>query len=111
MRHLLFTLKGCDVELLEDTEFMRKALFQTAKECNSTLLDLSIHKFEPQGFTGLAMLAESHISIHTWPEKSMAVCDAFTCGEHTTPEKGVEFLKERLKATEVVLREFERPIQ
>jgi len=41
----------------------------------------------------------------------MAVCDAFTCGEHTTPEKGVEFLKERLKATEVVLREFERPIQ
>ena len=84
MRHILFTLKGCNVKLLEDTEYMRLMLYNSAKECNSTLLNLSVHKFEPQGFTGIAMLAESHISIHTWPEKGMAVCDAFTCGDHTT---------------------------
>lgn len=86
-------------------------LFKTAKECNSTLLDLNVHKFEPQGLTGIAMLAESHLSIHTWPEKGMAVCDAFTCGDHSTPEKGVEFLKQSLEATDIICHEFERPLE
>ena len=53
----------------------------------------SVHKFEPQGLTGVAMLGESHISVHTWPEKGMAVCDAFTCGE-TYTKKGVEYMKD-----------------
>ena len=87
MKHILFTLKGCNVDKMEDKEFMRMMLYRAAKECNSTLLNLSVHKFEPQGLTGIAMLGESHLSVHTWPEKGMAVCDAFTCGDHTTPEK------------------------
>jgi S-adenosylmethionine decarboxylase len=111
MRHILFTLKGCNVELMEDIDYMRLMLYNAAKECNSTLLNLSVHKFEPQGFTGIAMLAESHISIHTWPEKSMAVCDAFTCGDHTTPEKGVEYMKEMLQASNIISREFVRPLE
>ncbi len=111
MRHILFTLKGCNVELMEDTEYMRLMLYNAAKECNSTLLNLSVHKFEPQGFTGIAMLAESHISIHTWPEKGMSVCDAFTCGDHTTPDKGVEYMKTMLKASNIISREFVRPLE
>ena len=111
MRHILFTLKGCNVELMEDIDYMRLMLYNAAKECNSTLLNLSVHKFEPQGFTGIAMLAESHISIHTWPEKSMAVCDAFTCGDHTTPERGVEYMKEMLQASNIISREFVRPLE
>ena len=111
MRHILFTLKGCDIDRMEDKEFMRMLLFRAAKECNSTLLNLSVHKFEPQGLTGIAMLAESHLSVHTWPEKGMAVCDAFTCGDHTTPEKGVEYMKEQLKATDIILHEFIRPLE
>jgi len=111
MRHILFTLKGCDIDRMEDKEFMRMLLFRAAKECNSTLLNLSVHKFEPQGLTGIAMLAESHLSVHTWPEKGMAVCDAFTCGDHTTPEKGVEYMKEQLKATDITLHEFIRPLE
>ena len=79
---------------------MRMMLYRAAKECNSTLLNLSVHKFEPQGLTGIAMLAESHLSVHTWPEKGMAVCDAFTCGDHSTPEKGVEYMKQSLQATD-----------
>jgi S-adenosylmethionine decarboxylase len=72
---------------------------------------LSAYKFDPQGVTSIAMLAESHISIHTWPEKNMAVCDVFTCGDKSTPEKGVEYMKEQLKATDIVSREFERPLE
>ena len=80
MKHILFTLKGCPFELLDDKEFIRMLLYRATKECKSTLLNLAAHKFDPQGVTSIAMLAESHISIHTWPEKGMAVCDIFTCG-------------------------------
>jgi S-adenosylmethionine decarboxylase len=57
------------------------------------------------------MLAESHLSIHTWPENGMAVCDVFTCGDSTMPEKGVEYMKEQLKATDIVSNEFVRPLE
>ena len=110
VKHILFTLRGCPFELLDDKEFIRVLLFRTAKECKSTLLNLAVHKFEPQGVTCVAMLAESHISIHTWPEKEMAVCDIFTCGDTAMPENGVEYMKEKLEATEIVSNEFIRPL-
>tara|TARA_B100001778_G_scaffold107102_1_gene87679 strand:+ start:980 stop:1315 length:336 start_codon:yes stop_codon:yes gene_type:complete len=111
MKHILFTLKGCCPELLDNKEFIRVLLFRASKECKSTLLNLAVHKFDPQGVTCVAMLAESHISIHTWPEKGMAVCDVFTCGETATPENGVEYMKEQLKATDIVSEQFERPLE
>ena len=86
-------------------------LYNATKEAKSTLLNLATHKFEPQGVTGVAMLAESHISIHTWPEKGMAVCDVFTCGDSAEPENAVEYMKEKLKATEIVSNEFVRPLE
>ena len=55
------------------------------------------------------MLAESHISIHTWPEKQMAVCDIFTCGDHTNPMDGFWYMKESLKALAATHREYIRP--
>ena len=83
MKHILFTLKGCPFELLDDESNIKLLLYNATKEAKSTLLNLATHKFDPQGVTGVAMLAESHISIHTWPEKGMAVCDVFTCGTST----------------------------
>ena len=111
MKHILFTLKGCPFELLDDKEFIRMLLYRATKECKSTLLHLAVHKFDPQGVTGIAMLAESHISIHTWPEKSMAVCDVFTCGDTAVPEDGVEYMREQLKATDIVSSKFVRPLE
>ena len=57
------------------------------------------------------MLAESHISIHTWPEKGMAVCDVFTCGDHAVPEAGVQYMYEMFGATDMISQEFERPLR
>tara|TARA_B100000900_G_C19956044_1_gene463687 strand:+ start:61 stop:396 length:336 start_codon:yes stop_codon:yes gene_type:complete len=111
MKHILFTLKGCPFELLDSKQFIRMLLYNATKECQSTLLNLSVHKFDPQGVTGIAMLAESHISIHTWPEKNMAVCDIFTCGDTATPEIGVEYMKEKLKATDIISNKFIRPLE
>ena len=83
MKHILFTLKGCTKDLLNDEEFVRDIVYTASRKCKSTLLALHSHKFDPQGVTCVAMLAESHISIHTWPEKGMAVCDI--CLLYTSP--------------------------
>ena len=111
MKHILFTLKGCPFELLDDEQNIKMLLYNATKESKSTLLNLATHKFDPQGVTGVAMLAESHISIHTWPENGMAVCDVFTCGETAIPEKGMEYMKEELRATDIVSNVFERPLE
>ena len=76
MRHILFTLKGCPFGLLDDEAHVRNVLVNAAALAESTLLGVQSHKFDPQGVTAVALLAESHISIHTWPENGMAVCDA-----------------------------------
>ena len=111
MKHILFTLKGCPFEPLDDEQNIKMILYNATKESKSTLLNLATHKFDAQGVTGFAMLAESHISIHTWPEKGMAVCDVFTCGETAEPEKAVEYMKEQLKATDIVSNTFERSLE
>ena len=98
MKHILFTLKGSPFELLDD-KTKHQTTFIMQQKNPTTLLNLATHKFDPQGVTGVAMLAESHISIHTFnPEKGMAVCDVFTCGDTAEPEKAVEYMQEQLKA-------------
>ena len=111
MKHILFTLKECNSSLLDDEGCVRDTVYAAAGKCKSTLLALHSHKFDPQGVTCVAMLAESHISIHTWPEKRMAVCDIFTCGEHTKPKKGVEYMKMMFNAQDIICKSFTRPLQ
>jgi S-adenosylmethionine decarboxylase len=111
MRHILFTLKGCPYGLLDDEAHIRNVLVHAAHLCKSTLLNVSSHKFDPQGVTAVALLAESHISIHTWPEIGMAVCDVFTCGEHTEPRAGVTYMYEMFDANDLVSNEFVRPLE
>ena len=111
MKHLLFTLKDCTRDLLNDEEFIRDIVYTASKKCQSTLLAINSHKFQPQGVTCVAMLAESHISIHTWPENGMAVCDVFTCGEHTNPRSGATYMYEAMGATDLVSEIFIRPLK
>ena len=111
MRHILFTLKGCDPEILDNEEKVRFVLQYASKACKSSLLALNSHKFHPQGVTAVAMLAESHISIHTWPENQMAICDVFTCGDHTNPQAGVDYMYDVLGATGIINNEFIRPME
>ena len=108
MKHILFDLKDCPSELLDSEDHVRMSLYVAAKVSNSELLNISAHKFQPQGVTGLAMLADSHISIHTWPEKGVAVCDIFTCGDGCQPEMAVEYLSEWLESTNTKSKCYER---
>ena len=88
-KHCILELYGCDSSRLDDEAFLRDTITTAAKRAGATLLNLITHRFEPQGVTGLALLAESHISIHTWPEKGTLLLDIFTCGPE---EKGFNAL-------------------
>ena len=91
-RHCILELYQCDHTKLNDEAFIRTTITSSAKIAGATLINLVTHSFKPQGVTGLALLAESHISIHTWPEIGYAAVDVFTCGDHTMPEKACKLL-------------------
>ncbi len=96
-RHCILELYQCDHAKLNDEAFIRTTITSSAKVAGATLINLVTHSFKPQGVTGLALLAESHISIHTWPEIGYAAIDVFTCGDHTMPEKACKlFFKDFL---------------
>ena len=107
-KHLLLELYRCDCEKLNDESFLRCILNRAAKLANATVLNLISNKFEPQGVTAIALLAESHISIHTWPESNYSAVDIFTCGQNMLPELASQYLIEALKAKEHFLRVIER---
>ena len=108
MKHILFDLIDCPSDLLDDERFVRNSLFHASILSNSEIIKIDFHKFHPQGVTGYALLADSHLSIHTWPEKGVAKCDIFTCGAKSTPEKAVEYLVEAFKAAKSTSQEYER---
>ena len=107
-KHLLLELYRCDYERLNDESFLRCTLNRAAKVAKATVLNLISNKFEPQGVTAIALLAESHISIHTWPESNYSAVDIFTCGKNMMPELASEYLIESLIAKEHSLRVIER---
>lgn len=96
-KHLIVDMYGCSFESLDNLEFVKEAMLTAVEEANMTLLDFSYHKFEPQGLTAVAVLAESHMSIHSYPELGYAAVDVFTCGDHSRPDKAVSVLKSFLK--------------
>jgi len=97
-KHLLLELQDCNREVLNDLGFLREAMLEAADECGATVLGESFHPFSPQGVSGVVVIAESHLSIHTWPEYGYAAADIFTCGDSVQPERAAEVLIEKLGA-------------
>ena len=107
-KHFLLELYKCDYEKLNDESFLRCTLNNAAKLANATILNLISNKFEPQGVTAIALLAESHISIHSWPEGHYSAVDIFTCGKNMKPEISCKYLIQALMAKEHLLRIIDR---
>ena len=103
-KHFLLELYGCDYEKLNDESFLRCTLNNAAKLAKATVLHLVSNKFEPQGVTAIALLAESHLSIHTWPESRYSAVDIFTCGQNMKPDVSCKYLIEALMVEEHFLR-------
>ena len=107
-KHFLLELYRCDYEKLNDESFLRCTLNNAAKLANATVLNLISNKFEPQGVTAIALLAESHLSIHTWPEEHYSAVDIFTCGKNMKPDVSCKYLIQALMAGEHLLRVIHR---
>lgn len=107
---LLLDLKNCDRQRLNDLGFIRNALLSAAEEVGATVMSESFHQFSPQGVTGIVAIAESHLSIHTWPEYGYAAVDIFTCGDSFEPAKAAALIVKRLEARDPAIIEIKRGI-
>lgn len=96
--HHIAELCDCNESLLNNSEFISNSLKEAITYSNATLLEEVKYEFTPQGITAVCLLSESHISIHTWPEKRYAAVDIFTCGSHTHPEKACEYMINALES-------------
>ncbi len=96
--HLLLELRECNPKLLNDIDFIRQTLLDTAHELGATVVGESFHRFSPQGVTGILAIAESHISIHTWPEFGYAAADVFACSNSFRPKEAAEILIDKLES-------------
>jgi S-adenosylmethionine decarboxylase len=104
--HVIIDLWGCSG--LDDIEHIDRTLKTCVEECKATLLHIHLHRFEPSGgVSGVAVLAESHISIHTWPERGYAALDVFMCGT-AMPHKAVPVLRQAFKPSSVQFVEHRR---
>jgi S-adenosylmethionine decarboxylase len=108
--HLLVELRDCDPEILKDLRKVKSALVSAAKEAKATIIDVSFHEFNPFGISGMVVIAESHLSIHTWPEYAYAAVDIFTCGDIIRPEVAANYLISRFKSKNPSIVELKRGI-
>jgi S-adenosylmethionine decarboxylase len=109
-RHLILDLYDCDQEILNDYEELQRLLETSLVMAKANVLRIFGEKFQPQGVTLLALLSESHASIHTWPEIGYCAIDLYTCGNTTQTHKAAEFLKTKLKAKTSEEKELVRSI-
>ena len=108
--HIVCELSGCRQDLLTDVDTVQKIMENAARESNAQILKVVFHRFQPQGVSGVVVLAESHISIHTWPEAGYAAVDFYTCGDHTDPWIACEYAAKKLGATSMLTTEVKRGI-
>jgi S-adenosylmethionine decarboxylase len=108
--HLLVELKECNSQILNDVKKVQDILVNAARIAKATIIDYSFHEFNPFGVSGIVVIAESHLSIHTWPEYGYAAIDIFTCGTALQPEKAVAYLTEKLQSKNPSVMEVKRGI-
>ncbi len=97
-RHILVEFNGCSSEVLNDVEVIEAAMVEAAKKAGATVIQSTFHHFSPFGVSGVVVIQESHLAIHTWPEYGYAAVDLFTCGETVDPWISFDHLKQAFKA-------------
>lgn len=109
--HLLLELKECNPALLNDLDYVKDAMVSAVQAVGAHIVGESFHRFQPLGVTGVLAIAESHLSIHTWPEYNYAAADIFTCGTSIKPREAAQLLIDRLESKKPIVREFRRGVE
>lgn len=109
-QHVLAEFFECDPNTLNSIDKVEKYMVDAALECGATIVQKCFHKFNPYGVSGVVIISESHLAIHTWPELGYAAVDLFTCGDKCDPKLAYEFLKNKFNARKAAFSELKRGI-
>jgi len=107
-RHTLIELHGCDAAILSDMPALRTLMLAAIQKAGGTYVTDVFHHFSPHGVSGVVVIAESHVTIHTWPEHDYAAVDVFTCGGSFTHSTFCTLMREGLKAGRLEAKTIER---
>lgn len=107
-RHVLAEFYNCNSNVLNNVELIEKVMTEAANECGATVVEKKFHMFSPFGVSGVVIISESHLAIHTWPEHGYAAVDLFTCGDTCDPLVAYEYLKEKLSSGSAIYTELQR---
>ena len=105
---ILVEFYGCDKEALNDKDLIKREMYIAAKTSGATIVENMINNFNPYGVSGVVVIEESHLTIHTWPEYGYAAVDLFTCGDSVKPWEAFSHIKEILKADKITTIEMKR---
>ncbi len=109
-RHVAIDTWGVDFDLLNNAEVLQHHMVEAAEACGATVLSVQSRQFDPQGATVLVLLSESHLSIHTYPERGFAALDCYTCGETVDPEVAIEYMVKILNPEKTYARKLIRGV-
>lgn len=109
-RHLIVEYSDCDRGILDNLDRLEADLKDAARKAGATIVRSVFHRYNPQGLSGVVVIAESHLSIHTWPEYGYAAVDFFTCGDSVDPYLAFEYMKTQLGARNAQVSEVKRGI-
>jgi S-adenosylmethionine decarboxylase len=109
--HIVCELSGCDPSALTDVTAVEAMMKAAARSANATIVESAFHRFQPHGVSGVVVIQESHLSIHTWPEAGYAAMDFYTCGDHTDPWAACQYAANVLGAKSMLTTEVKRGIE
>lgn len=107
-RHILLELYDCDCDILNDHQRVEQIMKDAALAAKATIVESVFHTFNPYGVSGVVVIAESHLAIHTWPEYGYAAVDLFTCGDEIDPWIAHQYVAEHFKAKKKTSLEMKR---
>ncbi|MDP2731250.1 MAG: adenosylmethionine decarboxylase [Dehalococcoidales bacterium] len=102
--HFLVELINCPPDKLRKVKDVKQIMDEVIRKSKTSLVDVAFHQFEPEGVSGVFLIKESHVAIHTWPEESYAAADIFTCGQEMDAYIAIEVMKEKFEAEQVRYR-------
>ncbi len=107
-RQIMVEFLDCERTRLNDVNFIASTMQEAAVACGATVVESVFHHFNPHGVSGVVVIAESHLAIHTWPEYGYAAVDLFTCGDTVNPEIAFDYLERQLQAESYTAVEMRR---
>ncbi len=108
--HVISEAFECNSDYLNDEDKIKEILTKAAEVAGTDLRKIMVEKFAPYGITAVAIVSESHLSIHSWPELGYAAIDVFTCGDNSNPKAASEYIAEQLESTFVTCNEIKRGV-